>query len=44
MAPKQPASQHAASEPAFGYALSEKTSQTDDQRIEEVTPLPRPST
>ena len=43
MAPKQPASQHAAAaEPAFGYALSEKTSQTDDQRIEEVTPLPPP--
>ena len=25
-----------------GYALTEKTSQTDDQRIQEVTPLPPP--
>ena len=24
------------------YALSEKTSQTDDQRIKDVTPLPPP--
>ena len=29
-------------EPGFGYSLSEKTGQTDDQRIEEVTPLPPP--
>src|SRR5688500_18072068 len=27
---------------AHGYALSEKTSQTDDQRIRDVTPLPPP--
>jgi len=27
---------------AAGYALSEKTSQTDDQRIRDVTPLPPP--
>ena len=26
----------------YGYALSEKTSRTDDQRIEAVTPLPPP--
>ena len=32
----------AASEPGHGYALSEKTSQTDDQRIKDVTPLPPP--
>ncbi|HEY1394234.1 MAG TPA: 3-deoxy-7-phosphoheptulonate synthase, partial [Methylibium sp.] len=24
------------------YALSEKTSQTDDERIQDVTPLPPP--
>ncbi len=29
-------------EPGYGYSLSEKTSETDDQRIEEVTPLPPP--
>jgi 3-deoxy-7-phosphoheptulonate synthase len=29
-------------EGGFGYALSEKTSQTDDQRIRDVTPLPPP--
>ena len=29
-------------EPGHGYALSEKTSQTDDQRIKDVTPLPPP--
>ncbi len=38
-APTQP---RASTVPGFGYALSEKTSQTDDQRIEEVTPLPPP--
>ena len=27
---------------SHGYALSEKTSQTDDQRIKDVTPLPPP--
>ena len=45
MAPKSPAHTAAAdpvSEPGFGYALSEKTGETDDQRIEEVTPLPPP--
>ena len=45
MAPKSPAHSAAAapvSEPGFGYALSERTGETDDQRIEEVTPLPPP--
>ena len=45
MAPKYPAHSAAAapvSEPGFGYALSERTGETDDQRIEEVTPLPPP--
>ena len=45
MAPKSPAHPAAAasvSEPGFGYTLSEKTGETDDQRIEEVTPLPPP--
>ena len=37
MAPKSPSS-HSASEGGFGYALSEKTSETDDQRIQDVTP------
>ncbi|WP_395701623.1 3-deoxy-7-phosphoheptulonate synthase [Aquabacterium sp.] len=41
MAPKSPSS-HSASEGGFGYALSEKTSETDDQRIRDVTPLPPP--
>jgi 3-deoxy-7-phosphoheptulonate synthase len=40
MTPK-PAS-HNAAEGGYGYALSEKTSQTDDQRIKDVTPLPPP--
>jgi len=31
-----------ASDIGHGYALSEKTSQTDDQRIKDVTPLPPP--
>ena len=40
MAPKSP---HAdSSEALHGYSLSEKTSETDDQRIQEVTPLPPP--
>ena len=42
MAPKHPSSPSLSTEPGFGYVLSEKTSQTDDQRIEEVTPLPPP--
>ena len=46
MAPQHPSSQPSRSsgqpESGFGYALSEKTSETDDQRIEEVTPLPPP--
>ena len=42
MAPKSPSSSPASTEPGYGYSLSEKTSQTDDQRIEEVTPLPPP--
>ncbi len=43
-----PASPHASSpghtghDNGYGYTLSEKTSETDDQRIEEVTPLPPP--
>ena len=40
-----PASPHASSpshDTGYGYTLSEKTSETDDQRIEEVTPLPPP--
>ena len=40
-----PASSHHSSakhEPGYGYTLSEKTSETDDQRIQEVTPLPPP--
>ena len=39
MAPKPT---HPSSEPGYGYTLSEKTSETDDQRIHEVTPLPPP--
>ena len=39
MSPKQ---QGHASDAGHGYALSEKTSQTDDQRIKDVTPLPPP--
>ena len=39
MSPKQ---QGHAGDPGHGYALSEKTSQTDDQRIKDVTPLPPP--
>ena len=37
-----PASSPAAGEMQHGYALSEKTSRTDDQRIKDVTPLPPP--
>ena len=37
-----PASSPAAGEVSHGYALSEKTSRTDDQRIKDVTPLPPP--
>jgi 3-deoxy-7-phosphoheptulonate synthase len=32
----------ASTEVPYGYALSEKTSRTDDQRIKDVTPLPPP--
>jgi 3-deoxy-7-phosphoheptulonate synthase len=39
MGPKQPVQ---SSDTVHGYALSEKTSQTDDQRIKDVTPLPPP--
>jgi len=42
MAPKHPASHATGNEPGYGFSLSEKTSQTDDQRIQEVTPLPPP--
>ncbi len=41
MAPLSPP-QPAGAEPNHGYSLSEKTSETDDQRIQEVTPLPPP--
>ena len=41
MPPKSP-SPHPSHADSHGYALSEKTSQTDDQRIKEVTPLPPP--
>ena len=37
-----PASSPAVGEMHHGYALSEKTSRTDDQRIKDVTPLPPP--
>jgi 3-deoxy-7-phosphoheptulonate synthase len=37
-----PKSSSHANESGHGYALSEKTSQTDDQRIKDVTPLPPP--
>ena len=37
-----PKSSSPAAEIGHGYALSEKTSQTDDQRIKDVTPLPPP--
>ncbi|MBI3369079.1 MAG: 3-deoxy-7-phosphoheptulonate synthase [Burkholderiales bacterium] len=43
MAPKAPSSSGSATaDGGYGYALSEKTSQTDDQRIQDVTPLPPP--
>ncbi len=41
MSPKS-SSDGSASGEGHGYALSEKTSQTDDQRIKDVTPLPPP--
>ena len=41
MAPLSPP-QPVGAVPMHGYSLSEKTSETDDQRIEEVTPLPPP--
>jgi 3-deoxy-7-phosphoheptulonate synthase len=37
-----PAPSPTAGEVPHGYALSEKTSRTDDQRIKDVTPLPPP--
>ena len=40
MAPQSSSSSN--TEPGYGYSLSEKTSETDDQRIQEVTPLPPP--
>ncbi|EHR68969.1 phospho-2-dehydro-3-deoxyheptonate aldolase [Burkholderiales bacterium JOSHI_001] len=40
MAPKSTGP--SSTEGGYGYALSEKTSQTDDQRIKDVTPLPPP--
>jgi 3-deoxy-7-phosphoheptulonate synthase len=41
MSPKS-SSHGSTSSDGHGYALSEKTSQTDDQRIKDVTPLPPP--
>jgi 3-deoxy-7-phosphoheptulonate synthase len=38
MSPKTPSAEQV----PYGYALSEKTSRTDDQRIKDVTPLPPP--
>ena len=40
MAPRQPTGDPL--ESAHSFALSERTSQTDDQRIRDVTPLPPP--
>jgi len=37
-----PATSPTAGEVPHGYALSEKTSRTDDQRIKDITPLPPP--
>jgi 3-deoxy-7-phosphoheptulonate synthase len=44
MSPRAPASRPTddSAEVPYGYALSEKTSRTDDQRIKDVTPLPPP--
>ncbi len=42
MAPQSPRQPNLPAADAHGYVLSEKTSQTDDQRIKEVTPLPPP--
>ncbi len=42
MAPETARNPSPGSEPGHGYTLSEKTSQTDDLRIREVTPLPPP--
>ena len=42
MSPKQQGHAGSGTDGGHGYALSEKTSQTDDQRIRDVTPLPPP--
>ena len=42
MSPKQQGHAGNGTDGGHGYALSEKTSQTDDQRIKDVTPLPPP--
>ena len=42
MSPKQQGHAGSGADGGHGYALSEKTSQTDDQRIRDVTPLPPP--
>jgi 3-deoxy-7-phosphoheptulonate synthase len=42
MSPKQQGHAGSGTDGGHGYALSEKTSQTDDQRIKDVTPLPPP--
>ena len=41
MPPKHPGG-HPSADTGYGYALSEKTSRTDDQRIRDVVPLPPP--
>ncbi len=40
--PTPPSVADSSTEVPYGYALSEKTSRTDDQRIKDVTPLPPP--
>jgi 3-deoxy-7-phosphoheptulonate synthase len=42
MSPRSTTGPSTATEGPYGYSLSEKTSQTDDQRIRDVTPLPPP--
>ena len=42
MSPTRADESSSSSDAPHGYALSEKTSRTDDQRIKDVTPLPPP--
>ena len=42
MALASPQTSNPGHDTGYGYTLSEKTSETDDQRIEDVTPLPPP--